>query len=382
MGPVPAKAMTSIKHHMKFENKQRTGDMLLTSPNGIPYPFTILISSAWPTNNADCSFEIKGTGALDSSARLNTYKLHNREHTTYLDFFEQLSKDFGLRLPQNRKAGERKTFTANFREVLTDNIDPGIIYGYGDPAIISVQEYRNHKGDYFLIATSNDAPDSFPILRSKDLIDWQFVGYVFPAGNKPLWASDGEGQSDYWAPEMHKVKDEYRIYFVAREKFDLGLCIGVAKAAKPDGPFVADDTPLLTGNVIDPHLFVEDEDTAFLYWKEDNNDVWPRLLLDFLYDQPEMIALLFAEKEDLVSVSFIVSLWPWARMLEPMERFQAVQLFIEIITSDYIRYYDLLEVMAETKPFIKETVFSIRHHMKTPVFAQQLSEDGSGFIGE
>jgi hypothetical protein len=367
---------------MKLENKEvRTGDMMLTSPPGTPCPFAIIIRKAWPTDQMACSFEIKSTGAQVDATKERTYVLDNRDHIAYLDFFEELSKDFGLRLALNRKPEKRKEFNATYREVLTHNVSPGMLYGYGDPAVIKVNEHPNGAGGYFLLTTSNDAPNSFPILFSEDLVEWQFVDYVFPEGNKPLWASDGEGQSDYWAPEMHKVKNEYRIYFVAREKVNLELCIGVARAVKPDGPFYADDLPLLRGNVIDPHLFVEN-DAAFLYWKEDNNDIWPRLLLDLLYDHPEMVSQLFNEKEDLIAVSFIVSLWPWVRLLEPMERFQAIQLFIEIITSDYTVYYDRMKVIAETTLHLKEKLISILNYMKTPVFAQQLSADGSAIIGE
>jgi predicted GH43/DUF377 family glycosyl hydrolase len=370
---------------MKVKNSQvKTGDMMLTSPAGTPYPFSVIVRDAWPINYPVCSFEIKGTDPQTASAKTCTYKLNNRKHKSYLDFFEKLSKDFGVRLPQNRKPAEIKAFNANYREVLTENIGPGIIYGYGDPAIIQVaDEHTMNVTGYYLVVTSNDSPDSFPILKSKDLIDWEFVGYVFPSGQKPLWASEGVGISDYWAPEMHRVKDEYRVYFVAREKGSLELCIGVAKAAKPDGHFTADDVPLLKGNVIDPHLYVENDDTVFLYWKEDNNDVWPRFLLDLLYEHPEMITILFDEKEDIISASFVVSFWPWARLLEPMERFQAIQLFIEVIISHYTVYYDRLATLAETKnDVIKEKILSILHYMKTPMFAQQLSADGSGFIGE
>jgi hypothetical protein len=372
-------------NYMQAENKQaKTGDMMLTSPAGTPYPFSIIIRNAWPANQDVCTFEIKGTEAKVPHRKLHTYELYNREHDAYLDFYEKLSNDFELRLPQNRKAEEKKEFEANYREVLTANLTPRILYGYGDPAIIEViPQPGSEVVSYYLLATSNDAPDAFPILRSPNLIDWQLVGYVFPAGSKPLWASDGKGQSDYWAPEMHKVKDEYRVYFVARQESNLELCIGVARSAKPGGPFVPDDTPLLKGNVIDPHLFVENDETAFLYWKEDNNDVWPRLLLDLLYDHPELVAVVFPEKEDRVSVCFVMTLWPWARMLDPMERFQAIQLFIEIMTSDYTAHYARLKGLADTGDILlKEKISSILRCMKTPIFAQQLSPDGSTLIGE
>lgn len=366
------------KHSMTAEkNPARTEDMLLTSPAHTPYPFTILIRDAWPVMHPVCAFEIKGFDPLTATEKKGEYQLDSREHKAYLDLFEKLSKDFGLRLPQNRKPAGQKAFTASYREVLTENLHPGMLYGYGDPAII------REDNSYYLVSTSNDAPDSFPIVRSKDLSNWEFVGYVFPKGHKPLWASEGEGISDYWAPEMHWVAGEYRIYFVAREKESLELCIGLARSLNPGGPFIADDVPVLNGNVIDPHLFIHNDGTAYLYWKEDNNDVWPGLVLDLLYERPELVAALFDEREDIASASFIISLWPWARMLEPMERFQAIQLFIQVVISNYTDFYDRLKTISITgDAAVEKRIAAIVHYMKTPMFARQLTANGSGFIGE
>ena len=361
-----------------------TGDILLTSPLNTPYPFTIIIRNAWPVKHAVSAIEIEGSHPRMVSAKTCRYELNDREHKAYLDFFEKLSNDFGLRLPQNRKPAEKKVFAASYQAVLTENLHPGMLYGYGDPAIIRTNDHQGADAAcYYLVSTSNDAPDSFPILRSKDLVDWEFVGYVFPKGQKPLWAADGEGASDYWAPEIHWVDGEYRLYFVARDKESKELCIGVARSAKPDGPFVSDEAPVLRGNVIDPHVFIEESGTTYLYWKEDNNDVWPGLVLDLLYEYPELIAQLFDEKEDIASASFVMSLWPWARMLPPMERFQAIQLFIEVVIYRYTDFYSRLQqIFGIADATFKDKILSILQYMKTPMFARKLSADGARFVGE
>jgi beta-xylosidase len=258
-----------------------------------------------------------------------------------------------------------------------------MIYGYGDPAVLRV-EPANLTEDtwYYLLSTSNDAPDAFPILRSKNGVDWEFVTYVFPKGNKPPWAADGRGISDYWAPEMHKVGNEFRVYFVAREKESRELCIGVARALQPAGPFVADGEPLLKGNVIDPHVFVARNGTAYLYWKEDNNDVWPQRLLDMLYENPVLLTKLFQEKEDLTTASFILTLWPWARLLEPMERFQAIQVFIECVIAQYTPFYAALQDLSSSQsPAVQHRIRAVLSYMKTPLFAQPLSQNGSALEG-
>ena len=51
--------------------------------------------------------------------------------------------------------------------LLTENISPQILSGYGDPAVLKTDE------GYYLVATSNDAPDAFPILHSDDLDHWE-----------------------------------------------------------------------------------------------------------------------------------------------------------------------------------------------------------------
>jgi|GEM_PF-671609 len=362
----------------------RSGDLMLTSPSQTPYPFSIIVRNAWPTSHPVRELEVKGNDPLTSGAKFCRYELSNREHRSYLDWFEKLNTDFGLRLPENRKPTETPTFTASYREVLTDNIAPGMLYGYGDPAVIRItDEMDKENAGYLLVATSNDAPDAFPMVRSRDLVNWEFAGFVFQNGLTPKWASVGEGTSDYWAPELHWVNGEFRLYFVGRDRQTLELCIGVARAKKANGPFVPDHEPILKGNVIDPHVFVESDGAAYLYWKEDNNDVWPRLLLDLLHEHSGLIAELFSEKEEQVTVSFVVTLWPWARMLEPMERFQAIQIFIETVIASYTRFYDLLgKFSLQQSSEIEGRIRSVLHYMKTPMYAQQLTLDGSALVGE
>jgi arabinan endo-1,5-alpha-L-arabinosidase len=356
---------------------------VLATPNGAPFDFTITISEEKENVGAERTFEVMekepGTG-LEKTRR---YQLSGNGHSFYLDLFGKLAADFGLRLPQNRRQLNAKpTFKAAYREVLRDNLDPGMLYGYGDPAVLRVPEDSPEGDKYYLLSTSNDAPNSFPIIRSRDLINWEFVGYVFPQGNKPAWAADGELISDYWAPELHQVVDEFRVYFVAREKHTLELCIGLAKSSRPEGPFIPEAEPILKGNVIDPHVFVQEDGTAYLYWKEDNNDVWPGQLIELLYDHPGFINKLFATAEDQVTASFMVTLWPWARTLPPMERFLLLQTFIEAVIAVYADFYGRLTGLAEGQPApIQDKINAVQKFMKTPMYAQRLSADGTQLAG-
>src|SRR6476469_3818735 len=142
-----------------------------------------------------CVFDITCNDLAAGKEAICQYHLKDREHHSYLDFFEELSLQLGLRIPQNRQKNQIRTAVEMpYKEVLVENLNPGILYGYGDPAVIKVDQ--NSETQYYLLATSNDAPDSFPIFRSKNLIDWEFVNFVFPKGEKPEWATDGEYISD------------------------------------------------------------------------------------------------------------------------------------------------------------------------------------------
>jgi beta-xylosidase len=299
-----------------------------------------------------------------------------------MNFFEELASMYGLRVPQNRKKKVvHSNFKASYKEILTENTIPGILYGYGDPAVVRVDSATDTI--YYLLATSNDAPNSFPILRSKNLSHWEPINFVFPEGKKPAWAADGEFISDFWAPEMIQVNGEFRVYFVARDKTSRELCIGMSRSSSPEGAFDADITPLISGNVIDPHVFVDTDGIAYLFWKEDNNDIWPEKLMNLLYDHPEFIQKLFPDHEDQVTASFIITFLPWLKKLDPMERFLASQVFIEAVISVYSDFRQRLKNLAiEQTETIKAAIGIILTYMKTPVYAQQLSPNGSLLTGE
>jgi arabinan endo-1,5-alpha-L-arabinosidase len=351
-------------------------NMNLHSPAGAKYSFAIDIKMSSIDESIEWNIATNENGEVDS----REYIQEQRNHRAYLDFFEKIAADFLLRLPKNRQPVYTPSQAIKYQVILTKNLHPGMIYGYGDPAVLRVNE--SGIDAYYLVATSNDAPNSFPIVRSENLTDWTFVDYVFPVGKKPSWAADGEGVSDYWAPEMHKVGNEYRLYFVARDRHTHELCIGLARSAKPAGPYVADEAPILKNNVIDPHIYVQDNETAFLYWKEDNNEVWPTLLLELLTVYPSLISHLFTSKVDERTVTFMLTIWPWAKQLQPMEKFQAIQVFIEAVIENYTAFINRLQsVAASILPDAKQQIAKLIKFMKTPMFAQQLSADGSSLVG-
>ena len=54
--------------------------------------------------------------------------------------------------------------------------------------------------------------------------------------------------TDFWAPEIHYVNNNYYVYFSARNKVNNKLCIGVAvssNSTSPFGPYIEHETPII-----------------------------------------------------------------------------------------------------------------------------------------
>jgi len=169
-----------------------------------------------------------------------TYELDGRESEHYFRFFRNLHEDFGTRLPHTDPSSFPET-PSQWRPLLTENVSPTILAGYGDAAVLKTD------AGYYLVATSNDAPDAFPILHSEDLIHWEHKGFVFPEGQQPAWTASGRFAADFWASEMAKIGDEYWVAFTARQT-NGSLAIGVARSTSPTGPFVDNGQPLISGS--------------------------------------------------------------------------------------------------------------------------------------
>ena len=123
-------------------------------------------------------------------------------------------------------------------------------------------------GRYLMSCTSGNAADAFPIYVSTDLVHWTAQGHILPAAAKPSWA-----QSDFWAPEIHRVGTHYVAYFSARDT-DGRLSIGAASASDPLGPYTALGQPLVHDpnmGLIDASEITTADGSPYLLWKEDGN---------------------------------------------------------------------------------------------------------------
>jgi arabinan endo-1,5-alpha-L-arabinosidase len=340
--------------------------------------------------NVDVSEQGEGfriaVSAPDEAARC--YIVPTATQQDFTCFFRDLARDFGTRIPHlYDECADRPPAAVPWRALLTENIDPQILCGYGDPAVMKDGE------DYWLVATSNDAPDAFPILHSTDLRRWEHKGFVFPQGHEPGWAAHGRHIADFWAPEMARVGSEYWSCFTARQANN-ALAIGLARAPSPIGPWVDNGAPLITGlpidttglgyaasvpqlsgGVIDSHLFIDTDGEKYLFWKDDTNSIWPRPLAMLLRQHPELIERLFAAREDRRTAAFAAAIVPWANAQRPMVRFFAMQPLIEATLANWARVRAALVECGGLAPSLLEA-------MTTPVRAQRIAEDGRSLVGE
>ncbi len=344
-------------------------------------PFSVRIDGAEP-ESCRRSFRVTGPAPQSESALTRAYDLTGPSQTAYLDLFERLASDFGTRPPSNPRRFVHAT-TAPLRALLTENLSADILYGYGDPGALRVLDESGTGQSYYVVVTSNDAPQAFPIVHSRDLRAWEFAGCVFPAGSKPAWAAAPGPHGEYWAPEMHAIGDRFVVCFAAREA-DGSFAIGLAHAASPSGPFVAGEQPLVRGGAIDPNLFVDDDGSVMLSWKQDDNDVWPGLVCTLLRERPDLVAALFEDRRDATTARFNAALWPWTSTLRPMERFFVQQLLIGAVVSQYGQFEATLQrlLQAATDIALRDQLSAILMAMHTNVYAQQLDPKSWSLHGE
>lgn len=103
-----------------------------------------------------------------------------------------------------------------------------------------------------------------PILESKDMVNWSYVGPAFDT--KPNWKEAG----GIWAPDINIVDGKYYLYYSFSTWGDKNPGLGLAISDSPKGPFI-DQGKLLDSessnvpNSIDP-FFMEDHGKKYIFW--------------------------------------------------------------------------------------------------------------------
>jgi len=144
--------------------------------------------------------------------------------------------------------------------------NPVLDADFPDPSVIRAPDHF-----YYAYATQTQRGGKWvniQVARSTDLVHWQHLGDALPA--KPAWAT---ATQDFWAPDVIRDGSRYVMYFSAKPNGTderHGLCLGIATASSPAGPFTDIGRPLKCGQGfvnIDPHAF-DDPVTGkrLLYW--------------------------------------------------------------------------------------------------------------------
>lgn len=136
--------------------------------------------------------------------------------------------------------------------------NPALAGDYPDPSVIRVGQ------DYWATATSSEWAPEFPLMRSRDLVNWDVVGAVFQ--RRPEWSN-----GNYWAPEISQWRGRFYVYYVGHKK-DGPLCVAVATAPRPGGPYT-DHGPMVCQEAgsIDAMPVTDERNQRYLVWKEDGN---------------------------------------------------------------------------------------------------------------
>lgn len=138
--------------------------------------------------------------------------------------------------------------------------NPVIDYSLPDPSII-----KGEDGYFYLYATEDIR--NLPIHRSKDLVNWEFLGTAFTDENRP----DFELNGGIWAPDINKIGDKYVLYYSMSVWGGEWTCgIGCAVSDRPEGPFkdcgmMFRSNGIKVQNSIDP-FYIEDNGHKYLFW--------------------------------------------------------------------------------------------------------------------
>ena len=142
-----------------------------------------------------------------------------------------------------------------------------------DPCIIKAGD-----GYFYLYGTEDH--HNVPIYRSRNLVDWLFIGTAFTNATRPRTVSpyvkytysDGSTKSPMiWAPDIAHIGDKYVLYYAIGVWGDLQKSgIGVAWADSPEGPFIDGGALFLSedigvSNSIDAQ-YVSDGGKNYLVW--------------------------------------------------------------------------------------------------------------------
>lgn len=138
--------------------------------------------------------------------------------------------------------------------------NPVIDYSLPDPTIIKADD-----GYFYLYATEDIR--NIPIHKSKDLVNWKFIGTAFTDQTRPVF----EPKGGLWAPDINYINGKYVLYYSMSVWGGEWTCgVGVATADNPGDQFT-DHGKLFRSNEIDvqnsiDQFYIEEDGKKYLFW--------------------------------------------------------------------------------------------------------------------
>jgi len=149
------------------------------------------------------------------------------------------------------------------------------VYNVHDPSIKKFGDY------YYSFSTDVgygiDVRSGIQIRKSKDLVEWTFVGWAFnslPALGTAYITDQGSTPfNSLWAPYIMKAGNEYRLYYSLSSAVSRLSVIGLATASAPEGPWTEQglvvtsrNEPITQTNAIDPTVAVTPGGEHWMYY--------------------------------------------------------------------------------------------------------------------
>ncbi|MBL6446699.1 glycoside hydrolase 43 family protein [Fulvivirga sp. 29W222] len=131
--------------------------------------------------------------------------------------------------------------------------NPILYADYSDPDICKVGD------DFYMTASSFNAIPGLPILHSKDLVNWELIGYALDRQAPLDHFSKPQHGNGVWAPSIRFHNNEFYIYYG-----DPDFGIYMVKSKKAEGPWEAPVLVQEGKGLIDPCPLWDDDGKAWL----------------------------------------------------------------------------------------------------------------------
>lgn len=131
--------------------------------------------------------------------------------------------------------------------------NPVLYADYSDPDVVAVGD------DFYLTASSFNCIPGLPILHSKDLVNWEIIGYALQEQEPKKLFSQPQHGKGVWAPSIRHHNDEFYIYWG-----DPDHGIFMVKTRDPRGSWEQPVCVIEGKGMIDPCPLWDDDGRCYL----------------------------------------------------------------------------------------------------------------------